>query len=243
MALLHEVQLTLQTASLASQRNLPSRPGAIALEPRHAPLTTRHAPLTRQQLVVKRLLDLMAGILALLITLPALIIIVALIRLDSPGPVLFRQRRIGFNGRPFHIYKFRTMTTLEDGAIVKQASHGDVRVTRVGRILRKFSLDELPQLLNVLMGDMSLVGPRPHALAHDTEYSQAITLYAARHNVKPGITGWAQVNGWRGPTPELDLMIRRVEHDLWYVDNWSLWLDIKIMLLTIVGIGNMRNAL
>jgi Undecaprenyl-phosphate glucose phosphotransferase len=202
----------------------------------------RAAPLTRRQLVAKRMLDLIAGLLALLLTLPALLLIAALIRLDSPGPVLFRQRRVGFNGRPFHIYKFRTMTTLDDGAVVQQAARGDARVTRVGRVLRKLSLDELPQLLNVLRGDMSLVGPRPHALAHDMEYRQAIALYAARHNMKPGITGWAQVNGWRGPTPELDLMIRRVEHDLWYVDHWSLWLDIKIMLLTIREAIDTKNA-
>jgi Undecaprenyl-phosphate glucose phosphotransferase len=202
----------------------------------------RAAPLTRRQLVAKRMLDLIAGLLILLLTLPALLLIAALIRLDSPGPVLFRQRRIGFNGRPFHIYKFRTMTTLDDGAVVQQAARGDARVTRVGRVLRKLSLDELPQLLNVLRGDMSLVGPRPHALAHDMEYRQMIALYAARHNVKPGITGWAQVNGWRGPTPELDLMIRRVEHDLWYVDHWSLWLDIKIMLLTIREAIDTKNA-
>jgi putative colanic acid biosynthesis UDP-glucose lipid carrier transferase len=202
----------------------------------------RPAPLTGQQLVAKRLLDLTAGLLALLMTLPALLLIAALIRLDSPGPVLFRQRRIGFSGRPFHIYKFRTMTTLDDGPVVQQAAREDARVTRVGRVLRKLSLDELPQLLNVLRGDMSLVGPRPHALAHDTEYGKAIALYPARHNVKPGITGWAQVNGWRGPTPELDLMIRRVEHDLWYIDHWSLWLDIKIMLLTVRGVIDTKNA-
>jgi putative colanic acid biosynthesis UDP-glucose lipid carrier transferase len=198
--------------------------------------------LTRPQVTVKRLLDILAGTLALLAVLPALVAIAALIRLNSPGPILFRQRRIGLNGRSFYIFKFRTMTTLDDGPVVRQASRGDDRVTSVGRVLRKFSLDELPQLFNVLRGEMSLVGPRPHALAHDTEYSQAIELYAARHNVKPGITGWAQVNGWRGPTPHLDLMIRRLEHDLWYVDNWSLWLDIKIMLLTIKRASNSQNA-
>lgn len=247
MDLLHEVHPGLHAASLTSHANLPSASGsaglALTLIDAGKAIELRSVPLTRQQLAAKRLLDLVGGMLALLITLPVLVLIVAFIRLDSPGPVLFRQRRIGFNGRPFHIYKFRTMTTLEDGAVIRQTCRNDARVTRVGRTLRKLSLDELPQLLNVLRGEMSLVGPRPHALAHDTEYRQAIAHYAARHNVKPGITGWAQVNGWRGPTPQLDLMVRRVEHDLWYVDHWSIWFDIRIMLLTIIRAGNTENAL
>jgi putative colanic acid biosynthesis UDP-glucose lipid carrier transferase len=134
------------------------------------------------------------------------------------------------------------MRTLEDGAVIQQAREGDARVTRVGRILRRFSIDELPQLLNVLKGEMSLVGPRPHALAHDNEYGQIIAFYAARHNVKPGLTGWAQVNGWRGATPEVNMMIRRVEHDLWYVTHWSLWLDIKILLVTVLRVCRPQNA-
>jgi len=202
----------------------------------------RRPALTRSQLTAKRLLDLLGGTLALLVVLPALLAIAALVHLNSPGPILFRQRRMGLNGRPFYIFKFRTMTTLDDGPVVRQASRDDHRITSVGHVLRRLSLDELPQLFNVLRGEMSLVGPRPHALAHDLEYGHAIDLYAARHNVKPGITGWAQVNGWRGPTPRLELMIRRVEHDLWYMDNWSLWLDIKILFMTVRSVSNDQNA-
>jgi Undecaprenyl-phosphate glucose phosphotransferase len=202
----------------------------------------QRAPLSRPQLEAKRLLDLVVTMPALLVLLPLLGLVAAAIALDSPGPVLFRQRRIGLNGQEFHIYKFRTMRVLENGAIIQQACQADRRVTSVGRLLRKFSMDELPQLLNVLKGEMSLVGPRPHALAHDREYGQMITLYAARHNVKPGVTGWAQVNGWRGPTPQIDMMTRRVEHDLWYVDHWSLWLDIKILFATLPSVCRAQNA-
>jgi Undecaprenyl-phosphate glucose phosphotransferase len=202
----------------------------------------QRTPLTRSQLAAKRLLDIVLSAFGLLGLAPVLCVTAVLILLDSPGPVLFRQRRAGFNVRSFDIYKLRTMRTLEDGAVIRQASRGDARITRVGRVLRKFSIDELPQLLNVLRGEMSLVGPRPHALAHDIEYGQAIPAYAARHRVKPGITGWAQVNGWRGATPQLEMMIRRVEHDLWYIDHWSFWLDIKILMLTVVGAVRADNA-
>jgi len=199
-------------------------------------------PLTWSQLFSKRLLDLAVTLLALAVLLPALAIIAGLITSDSAGPVLFRQRRIGFNARTFHIYKFRTMTVQDDGAVIQQVEREDARVTRIGRVLRRFSIDELPQLLNVLKGEMSLVGPRPHALAHDDEYGRLIAFYAARHKVKPGITGWAQVNGWRGATPEVHMMIRRLEHDLWYINHWSLWLDIKILLLTALRISHAENA-
>lgn len=202
----------------------------------------RRRSLTPAQRAAKRLLDMATASLVFLIIAPVLIAICGLIRLDSPGPVLFRQSRTGLNGKTFHIYKFRTMSTLENGERVVQACRGDKRITRVGAILRRLSLDELPQLLNVLKGDMSLVGPRPHALAHDFEYGQAISGYAARHDVKPGITGWAQVNGWRGATPELHLMIKRVEHDLWYIDHWSMWLDLRIILLTPLTVASARNA-
>jgi Undecaprenyl-phosphate glucose phosphotransferase len=199
-------------------------------------------PLDEAQQLMKRLLDLtMAGLLLMLL-LPLFALIAAAIAIDSRGPILFRQRRAGFNSQVFHIYKFRSMTVLDDGAVVEQAQRCDTRVTRVGRVLRRFSLDELPQLLNVLRGNMSLVGPRPHALAHDSEYGQLISSYAARHKVKPGITGWAQVNGWRGATPEPYLMARRVEHDLWYIENWSLWLDIKILMLTAFRLYGAENA-
>ncbi|TKB31854.1 MAG: exopolysaccharide biosynthesis polyprenyl glycosylphosphotransferase, partial [Mesorhizobium sp.] len=200
------------------------------------------APLTAPQLLMKRLFDLVLTTVALPFLLPPLAVVAALIALESRPPVLFCQRRAGFNGRTFKIYKFRTMTILEDGPVVPQACRGDPRVTRVGRILRRFSIDEIPQLWNVLKGDMSLVGPRPHALAHDSEYSQIISLYPARHKVKPGVTGWAQINGWRGATPDVYMMIKRVEHDMWYVNNWSVWLDVKILLLTIPRIWTGRNA-
>jgi lipopolysaccharide/colanic/teichoic acid biosynthesis glycosyltransferase len=141
------------------------------------------------------------------------------------------------------MFKFRTMTSVDDGDVVVQATLGDARVTRVGRWQRRWSIDELPQLLNVIKGDMSLVGPRPHALSHNREYEQRISLYARRHNVKPGITGWAQVNGLRGETDTDEKMLKRVEHDLYYIDNWSLWFDVKILILTALSQRARRNAL
>jgi lipopolysaccharide/colanic/teichoic acid biosynthesis glycosyltransferase len=156
--------------------------------------------------------------------------------------VFFRQRRYGFNQQPFRIIKFRTMTTLDDGDVVPQATNDDRRVTRVGRFLRRWNIDELPQLVNVLKGDMSLVGPRPHALSHNREYERKISLYARRHNVRPGITGWAQVNGFRGCTDTDDKMRQRVDHDLYYIDNWSILLDLRILLLTVFSRRAYRNA-
>jgi putative colanic acid biosynthesis UDP-glucose lipid carrier transferase len=164
------------------------------------------------------------------------------VRLTSGGPVLFRQRRYGLNGRVASVLKFRTMTTTEDGARVAQATRGDPRVTPFGAFLRATSLDELPQLFNVLAGDMSLVGPRPHAIAHNEAYRGLIRGYMLRHKVKPGITGWAQVNGWRGETDTLDKMRHRVEHDLEYVRNWSLWLDLRILVSTVGVVLSRRNA-
>jgi lipopolysaccharide/colanic/teichoic acid biosynthesis glycosyltransferase len=161
-----------------------------------------------------------------------LLIIAVAIKLDSPGPALFKQTRRGFNSREFKIYKFRTMTVLEDGPVIKQAELNDVRITRLGRWLRKTSLDELPQLLNVLKGDMSLVGPRPHALATTAgglALEEAVPVYSSRHRVKPGITGWAQVNGYRGALDSVEKIVHRVNHDLYYIENWSLGLDLKIL--------------
>jgi undecaprenyl-phosphate galactose phosphotransferase/putative colanic acid biosynthesis UDP-glucose lipid carrier transferase len=173
---------------------------------------------------------------------PLLLLIALLIRLDSAGPALFRQTRLGRNGRPFDILKFRSMSVLENGDRIVQATKNDPRVTRVGRILRKASLDELPQLVNVLKGEMSLVGPRPHARAHDDYYAQQIEFYRLRQTVKPGITGWAQVHGLRGETPTLALMRQRVEHDVWYAQNLSLALDIEILVRTVFEIFRHRNA-
>jgi lipopolysaccharide/colanic/teichoic acid biosynthesis glycosyltransferase len=174
---------------------------------------------------------------------PFLVGVALLIRRDSRGPALFLQRRYGFNQQPFRILKFRTMETAEDGDVIVQATRDDARVTRVGRWLRCWSIDELPQLLNVIKGDMSLVGPRPHALSHNREYEQKISRYARRHNVKPGITGWAQVHGLRGETDTDEKMRKRVEHDLYYIDNWSLWLDVRILFLTLFSRNSHRNAL
>ena len=199
-------------------------------------------PLRAPQRAIKRLLDLALAGLGVVLTLPFLLLTAIAIKLDSSGPVLFRQARIGFNGRPFRIYKFRTMTTLEDGPGIRQARKDDQRVTRVGRVLRRFSLDELPQLVNVLRGEMSLVGPRPHALAHDDEYSRLITEYATRHKIKPGITGWAQVNSCRGETPHVEAMRRRVSFDLDYIESWSVWLDFRILVMTSLQVLRDRNA-
>ena len=206
------------------------------------PIEVQRAPLSKGNLVAKRIFDLILASCGLvLFALPAAVICLA-IMLDSPGPVIFRQRRRGFNGREFAIYKFRTMTVLEDGPTIPQARRDDPRVTPVGRLLRATSIDEVPQLINVLKGEMSLVGPRPHAVAHDDEYSTSIQKYAFRHHVKPGITGWAQVNGYRGETADVALMHKRIQCDLWYINNWSLWLDLRIMARTCIVVFRPRNA-
>lgn len=199
-------------------------------------------PLSSAEVLAKRGVDLVLASTALVLLSPLFAVIAALIRLDSPGPVFFVQRRYGFNQETFRIVKFRSMRALEDGRAVRQATAGDPRVTRIGRFMRRTNIDELPQLLNVIRGDMSLVGPRPHAMAHDQEFERAVVLYARRHNVRPGITGWAQVNGWRGETDTPEKVRGRVEHDLFYIDNWSLLLDISILIRTIVSRTAYRNA-
>jgi putative colanic acid biosysnthesis UDP-glucose lipid carrier transferase len=156
---------------------------------------------------------------------------------NSPGPILFRQRRYGLNGREIKVLKFRTLTIAEDGPVVRQATKDDRRITPLGRFLRRTSIDELPQFIQVVTGEMSLVGPRPHAVAHNEAYRHQISGYMLRHLVKPGITGWAQVNGWRGETPDVDRMAQRVRHDLEYIQNWSLCWDLKILWLTLFGTG------
>jgi undecaprenyl-phosphate galactose phosphotransferase/putative colanic acid biosynthesis UDP-glucose lipid carrier transferase len=195
-------------------------------------LEIQRAPLSTIERAVKRTLDFVCAAVAIVFLSPLLLLIAVAIKLDSKGPVIFKQRRNGFNSKQFVIYKFRSMTVQEDGAVIAQARKNDRRVTRVGQILRRSSMDELPQLFNVLKGDMSLVGPRPHALAHDNEYKVLIAKYAFRHHVKPGMTGWAQVNGLRGETGRLEQMVDRVKLDLWYVNHWSLGLDINILLRT-----------
>jgi len=207
-----------------------------------ASLRLTRPPLSMLERSAKRAFDICAASAILLLSLPLLLLIAAAIRLDSCGPVLFMQRRNGFNQQPFRIFKFRSMTVTDDGAVIRQASRNDPRVTRVGAVLRRTNLDELPQLLNVIAGDMSLVGPRPHALAHDREYDRKIALYARRHNVKPGITGWAQVNGLRGETDTDEKMAKRVAFDQWYIDNWSFWLDLAILIRTVCSRKAYRNA-
>lgn len=199
-------------------------------------------PLNLMEIAAKRVFDFVGASVALVLLSPLLLALAILIKLDSPGPALFYQRRYGFNRETFRIVKFRSMTTMEDGRHVKQATAQDSRVTRVGRVMRRYNLDELPQLLNVLRGEMSLVGPRPHALAHDQLFERRIALYARRHNVKPGITGWAQVNGLRGEIDTPDKIRLRVEHDLHYIDNWSLPLDVWIIFLTLFSGKAYRNA-
>lgn len=184
--------------------------------------------------IVKRAEDLVISGLIFLMILPLCALIALAIKLTSPGPVLFKQYRTGINGRRFKVYKFRSMVVhKENGGHVTQATKGDARITPIGAFLRRTSLDELPQFFNVLQGRMSIVGPRPHALAHNEYYKDLVESYMQRHQVKPGITGWAQVNGLRGETDTLEKMQARVEHDLWYIDNWSLWLDLKIIFLTV----------
>jgi polysaccharide biosynthesis protein PslA len=199
-------------------------------------------PLSWFEVLQKRLFDLLSAGVALALLTPFLLVVMALIKLDSAGPVFFLQRRYGFNQREFRIVKFRTMTTLDDGAEIRQAVRDDPRITRIGRWLRRWNIDEIPQLFNVLAGDMSLVGPRPHALTHNHDYERKISLYARRHNVKPGITGWAQIHGFRGETNTDDKMRQRVEHDLYYIDNWSIWLDLRILIQTVLSPTAYRNA-
>jgi exopolysaccharide biosynthesis polyprenyl glycosylphosphotransferase len=200
------------------------------------------AALVREERVLKRTLDLVIAIPLLVLLAPLMAVIALWIALDSQGPVFFRQTRRGLGGATFDILKFRTMTVLENGATVVQATQNDPRVTRAGRNLRKSSLDELPQLLNVIAGTMSLVGPRPHALAHDEHYVRLIDGYALRQSVKPGITGWAQVHGLRGETPTLESMKRRVLFDAWYAGNANLMLDIEILIRTPFEVLRRRNA-
>ncbi len=193
--------------------------------------------------VLKGVEDRVLGLIFLVLALPVMAVIALLVKLDSPGPVLFRQKRYGFNNNDITIYKFRSMRNdTNSDPTVPQAQRNDPRVTRLGAFLRKSSLDELPQLFNVLQGSMSLVGPRPHAVAHNEHYAAVIDGYLGRHRVKPGITGWAQVNGYRGETDTPEKMRMRVQYDLYYIDNWSLSLDLKILLMTFfVGFVN-RNA-
>jgi exopolysaccharide biosynthesis polyprenyl glycosylphosphotransferase len=214
----------------------------IARFGRAAALSLTRAPLSQFEATTKRWFDVVVSAIALILLSPVFAAVALLIKFDSRGPVFFRQRRRGYNTAEFQIWKFRTMTTLDDGDTVHQATENDQRVTGIGRLLRRTSLDELPQLLNVLRGEMSLVGPRPHAVAHDRFFEKRIAQYPRRLNVKPGITGWAQVNGFRGATDTDEAMRRRVDHDLYYIDNCSVGFDLYILLLTLISPKASRNA-
>jgi putative colanic acid biosynthesis UDP-glucose lipid carrier transferase len=201
------------------------------------------SPMFGGHLVAKVLLDYIAATLILVLLTPLLLVLAVAVKCSSKGPILFQQKRHGWNGEEIWVYKFRSMVVhqeLDDS--VTQAKREDPRVTPIGRFLRETSLDELPQFINVLQGRMSVVGPRPHALAHNNEYIKQIANYALRHKVKPGITGWAQICGYRGETDTLDKMEGRIKHDLYYLEHWSLWIDIKIILLTPMAIIQKKNA-
>ncbi len=205
-------------------------------------LDLQRKPMSDWGVLAKRIEDVVVATCAVVVFAPVLAACALAIKLDSPGPVFFRQRRHGYNNNVFTVWKFRTMSVMEDGDDVVQARRNDNRVTRVGAFLRKTSLDELPQIFNVLAGDMSVVGPRPHPLVLQSNFSGLLANYANRHRVKPGITGWAQIHGYRGPTETADVMARRVELDLHYIENWSLWLDFKIIAVTpILGLFS-KNA-
>jgi putative colanic acid biosynthesis UDP-glucose lipid carrier transferase len=192
--------------------------------------------------LAKRIFDfVVASCLLMVLAVPLLLVAIA-IKLTSRGPVFFRQRRYGLDGREIQVWKFRSMTVCEDGGVVTQAKKEDSRVTRLGAVLRKASIDELPQLFNVIGGSMSLVGPRPHAAAHNEQYRKMIEGYMLRHKVKPGITGLAQVRGWRGETDTLEKMQRRVECDHEYIREWSLWLDVTILFKTAFVVLKRQNA-
>lgn len=200
------------------------------------------SPFTGSSGLIKRTSDIILSLLILALISPLLLLIAIIIKLDSPGPVIFRQRRYGLDGQEILVYKFRSMKVCEDGDAIRQAQKHDPRITRVGAFLRKNSLDELPQFINVMQGRMSIVGPRPHAVAHNEIYRNLIKGYMIRHKVKPGITGWAQVNGYRGETQTLDKMQARIDHDLDYLRNWSLRLDLHIILKTILVVLKDRAA-
>ncbi len=199
-------------------------------------------PFTGINQMVKRCCDVLLSSAILVLISPLMLAIAVGVKLGSPGPAIFRQRRNGLDGEEIVVYKFRSMRTLDDGATVRQATRGDARITPFGALLRRTSLDELPQFFNVLQGRMSIVGPRPHAVAHNDQYRDLIRAYMVRHKVKPGITGWAQVNGCRGETETVDKMRSRVEYDLEYLRNWSMGLDLKIIARTVKLVFLDRNA-
>jgi putative colanic acid biosysnthesis UDP-glucose lipid carrier transferase len=215
---------------------------ALSLQPEEYDDLVFDSPFHGWRAVLKRLQDIILGTIFLLLSLIPMVVIAAAIKVSSRGPIFFRQRRYGENGKEFKMLKFRSMTVVEDGGVVTQAKREDPRITRVGKFIRRTSLDELPQFINVIKGDMSVVGPRPHAVAHNELYRKQILEYMRRHKVKPGITGWAQVNGHRGETDTIEKMVKRVEHDLFYIRHWRFGLDICIIWQTIFGTKTRENA-
>jgi Undecaprenyl-phosphate glucose phosphotransferase len=210
-----------------------------------APQTTvvlRNRTLSEFDLVLKRMFDVTFGTFALVALAPVFAATALAIRLEGDGPILFRQARHGYGNRTINVYKFRSMRVVESGETARQATKNDPRISKVGKFIRRTNIDELPQLLNVIAGDMSIVGPRPHPVALNEAFCEQIRLFHRRHNIKPGITGWAQVNGLRGETDTIEKMQKRVEHDIWYVANWSFLLDIRIVLLTLFSPRAYRNA-
>jgi Undecaprenyl-phosphate glucose phosphotransferase len=199
-------------------------------------------PLSDVAVFAKRASDIVLAAIGLTTLMPLFVVVGVLIRLDSPGPVIYKQARRGFNGESFMIWKFRSMSVMESGHAMAQAQRGDARVTRIGRFIRATSIDELPQLVNVLLGQMSIVGPRPHAIVHDDALGKVMATYAHRQRIKPGITGWAQVNGFRGETSTYEAVEGRTIHDLYYIDNWSPLLDLWIIILTVISFRTHRNA-
>lgn len=198
-------------------------------------ITINDHPFYGTRWLIKKIEDLFLGTLILIFISPLLLFIAIGVKISSTGPILFKQRRYGLNGEIIQVVKFRTMTTQDDGAVVVQAKKDDERITPFGKFLRRTSLDELPQFFNVLQGSMSIVGPRPHAVSHNEHYRKLINGYMLRHKVKPGITGWAQVNGLRGETETIEKMQARIDYDLYYINHWSLWFDLKIIFMTIVN--------
>ena len=200
------------------------------------------SPYTGIDGVVKIASDYLFATLILILLSPLMLCIALAVKLSSPGPVIFKQRRYGYNGKEIIVYKFRSMTVTENGDTIVQAKKNDQRVTKVGAFLRRTSLDELPQFINVLRGDMSVVGPRPHRVNLQNDFRKIVDEYMVRHYIKPGLTGWAQVNGWRGPTETVLQKTERIRHDLWYIEHWSFWIDIKIVFLTVFGRKSRINA-
>jgi Undecaprenyl-phosphate glucose phosphotransferase len=202
-----------------------------------------HPPLSLLDQAVKRAFDLCGAACGLILLAPLFVIVSIAIKLDSRGPVFFRQLRHGYNKEPISVLKFRSMNVMENSSdFIQQAQKNDPRVTRIGRVLRRANIDELPQLLNVLRGEMSIIGPRPHAAAHNKMFEELIPPYSRRHRIKPGISGWAQVNGYRGETDTIEKMQRRLEYDLYYIENWSLWFDVKIVFMTLFSKKTYLNA-